>query len=438
MLGGALDTPAISRATAAIPAVVAVSLTLLPFSVAPASAGPVSHPSVVSEDPANVTPRVVPSAGVDNPVVHSLAHRSGTIFAGGQFDTVEDAAGTQSYTRHNVVAFNASTGAVRGFSPNVGGTVWAIERYKKAVFLGGDFTTVGGVTRRAVVKVNATTGAVIKKFNASYSSGTVTELRMAKGKLIVGGSMPGKLRALNPGTGRDTGYLSLPIAGSVASNAGPTKVYRFAVSKVTNRLVAIGNFTSVAGQSRWRAFMVNLGTKSAHLNKWSYAPLERLCEAASIPSYLKDVDFSPDGSYFVLVSSGYIPQSGGVGTDICDAAARFEIGEPAPATPTWINYTGGDTLHSVAVTGAAVYVQGHQRWLDNPLGNEAGPGPGAVEREGIGAIDPESGDALPWNPGKTRGVGGKDMLATSTGLWVGSDGALFNGEPRSRIALCPL
>jgi len=91
----------------------------------------------------------------------------------------------------------------------------------------------------------------------------------------------------------------------------------------------------------------------------------------------------------------------------------------------------------VAITGAAVYVQGHQRWMDNPLGDDDA-GPGAVEREGIGAIDPESGDALPWNPGKTRGVGGKDMLATGAGLWVGSDGALFNGEPRSRIAFCPL
>jgi hypothetical protein len=432
-----LETPAIARSTAATAVTVAVSLLLLTFTGAPVSAGPVSHPSVVSEDPANVTPRVVPSAGVDNPVVHSLGHRSGTIFAGGRFDAVEDADGTQSFTRHNVVAFNATSGAVLGFSPNVSGTVWAIERYKKAVFLGGDFTTVNGVARRAVVKLNATTGAVIQRFNASYSSGTVTELRMAKGKLIVGGSIPGKLRALNPRTGNTTGYLSLSIQGAVASNAGPTKIYRFAVSKVTNRLVAIGNFTSVDGQTRSRAFMVNLGSKSAQLNKWSYEPLRRMCSAGSIPAYLKDVDFSPDGSYFVLVSSGYIPQSGGIGTDICDAAARFEIGVPTPAAPTWINYTGGDTLHSVAITGAAVYVQGHQRWMDNPFG-EDDAGPGAVEREGIGAIDPESGDALPWNPGKTRGVGGKDMLATSTGLWVGSDGALFNGEPRSRIAFCPL
>jgi hypothetical protein len=88
-------------------------------------------------------------------------------------------------------------------------------------------------------------------------------------------------------------------------------------------------------------------------------------------------------------------------------------------------------------TGAAVYVQGHQRWLDNPLGQNFA-GPGAVPREGIGAIDPTSGKALAWNPGKTRGVGGKDLLATTSGLWVGSDGAYFDGEFRSRIAFCPL
>jgi hypothetical protein len=162
-----------------------------------------------------------------------------------------------------------------------------------------------------------------------------------------------------------------------------------------------------------------------------------MCEATTIPSYLKDVDFSPDSSYFILVATGFVPQSGGVGSDVCDAAARFETDMPSPARPTWINYTGGDTLHSTVATGAAVYVQGHQRWLNNPFGRNSA-GPGAVSREGIGAIDPDTGKALPWNPGKTRGIGGKDLMATPAGLWVGSDGAYFNGEFRSRIAFCPL
>jgi hypothetical protein len=130
--------------------------------------------------------------------------------------------------------------------------------------------------------------------------------------------------------------------------------------------------------------------------------------------------------------------SGQIGESICDAAARFNAKpEDSTAAPTWINYTGGDTLHSTAATGAAVYVQGHQRWLDNPEGRD-NAGPGAVSRPGIGAIDPVTGLALSWNPTKTRGVGGKDFLATSTGLWVGSDGNLFHHEFRAGIAFCPL
>ncbi len=48
-------------------------------------------------------------------------------------------------------------------------------------------------------------------------------------------------------------------------------------------------------------------------------------------------------------------------------------------------------------------------------------GPGAVDRLGIGAIDPVVGTALPWNPGKIiEGVlGGFDLYFTDLGLWVG-------------------
>ena len=55
------------------------------------------------------------------------------------------------------------------------------------------------------------------------------------------------------------------------------------------------------------------------------------------PGLLKDVDFSPDGTYFVLVASGFVPQPGGLFSDVCDAAARFETNVQSPTAPTWIN-----------------------------------------------------------------------------------------------------
>ena len=125
----------------------------------------------------------------------------------------------------------------------------------------------------------------------------------------------------------------------------------------------------------------------------------------------------------IVATGGDVPEG------ICDAAARFETANVSSTVePTWINMTNGDSLFSVAVTGPAVYVGGHQRWLDN----------GAVSRPGIGAIDPVTGMALAWNPTKSRNHGTVVLYATPEGLWVGSDGERFGGEDHAGIGFAPL
>jgi len=397
----------------------------------------IQHPAVVSDDPINVTPNVESDSQVPNAAVYAIARAGNTIYVGGRFRTVTDADDTQTYVRHNIMAFDATTGAVKSFAPVIDGTVWTIVRRKQTLYVGGDFTSVNGRNRRALVKLDTSSGAIQNKFRPRVTSGNVTQLAFRESRLIAGGSLPGKLVSINAENGNRTNYMQVSISGKVASNAGPTKVYRFAINPQRTRLVGVGNFTSVGGKARRQAFMLRLRDQRVRVHGWYYEPLNNQCSAAGVPTYLRDVDFSPDGSYFVMVATGFVPKAGGLDRDVCDAAARFETNILSPDRPTWINYTGGDTLHSVAVTGAAVYVQGHQRWLDNKFGvNDAGPG--AVPREGIGAIDPDTGLALAWNPGKTREVGGKDFLATSTGLWVGSDGDHIGGERRAGIAFLPL
>jgi hypothetical protein len=389
--------------------------------------------AVVSANPANWTPNVADGA------VYKFVQVGQTMYAGGSFSSVSTASGVSpggTFARSNLVAFNPGTGVISAYAPSVNGAVWALATDGTSLYIGGTFTTVNGIARRALAKLNPATGAVDTAFNAGFTSGRVTDAAVVGGRLIVGGTFPGKLRAINLATGANTGYIKLGISGTVADNAGPVQVYRFAVNPAGTRVVAVGNFTTVAGQTRYRAFMANLDTTPATLNAWYYAPLQNMCKGSKLPDYMRDVDFSPDGSYFVFVSTGYIPQSGGLFRDLCDATARFETGVASPTRPTWINYTGGDTLHSVAVTDVATYVQGHQRWLDNPYGADTA-GPGAVSRPGIGAIDPTSGLALSWNPTKDRGVGGKDLYVTSQGLWVGSDTTHIGHEYHARIALMP-
>ena len=411
---------------------------LIVFSVGGgAEASPVPLLKVVSTNPADFTPRVTANSAGGKVVVQKMTQVGSTMFAGGGFTQVQDAARTNTYNRTNLFSFNASTGAVNPLSVSMDGTVWALASDGTSLYVGGTFTTVNGVARRGLVKMNATTGVVDTSFNAQLN-GNVYEAQVVSGRLIISGSFTKRLSAVNLLTGADTGYINLSITGDVDGPGGwVPRVYRFAVDPGSTRLVAIGNFLTVNGVSHPRAFMVDLNPAAAALSPWNYAPLERSCAADSILDYLRDVDFSPDGAWFVIVSSGFVPRTElEIGTSLCDAAARFETANLAPTVPTWINYTGGDTLQATTVTAAAVYVQGHNRWLDNPQGRDTCVGT-CVPRPGIGAIDPNTGRALSWNPTKDRKEGGKDLLVTAQGLWVSSDTTRIGGEIHERVALMP-
>jgi hypothetical protein len=403
----------------------------------PAGAG-TSQGAVVQTNPSDSTPHLAGTGAV----AYAVWQVGATTYVGGKFASVQPPRREATVARNNIVAFDGSGTILQSFAPKFDGAVWGIRDYNGSLYAVGTFNNVtdsaGTHPRRGVVKLNPTTGQVDDAFNASATipkgKGHATDIRVVGGRILISGDFPKALAALDPSTGADTNYINLNISGRVATNAGNTNVYRFAVNNAGTRLVAIGNFTSAGGQRHYRAFMVNLGT-TATINPWRYVPLEHFCHDTDEPAYLNDVDFDPSGSYFVLVATGaWAPN---VGTDVCDAAARFETNTASPTKPTWINYTGGDTLQSVAVSDKAVYVQGHQRWVNNPQGRDS-CGPGCVSRPGIAALNPGNGLALAWNPTKDRGVGGKDLLLSGGGLWVVSDTKHIGHEYHYGIAFLPL
>jgi hypothetical protein len=270
----------------------------------------ISQPAVVNPNPVNFTPNLEDDAVVKNSTAYAVAQSGDTMFVGGSFHKVTNSSRTVTYTRSNFVAFSASTGAVNTtLTPSFDGAVWALLANGSSLYVGGDFKNVNGVAHRGLVKINASTGAVDPNFKPVIKWGNVTEIRLVAGRLLIGGTFQNRLAALDPTTGANTGYLALNITGSVQLNAGSTRVYRFAVNPAGNRLVAIGNFTTVAGQPRRQAFMVRLGT-TATLSPWHPPALDKTCRSAGdIPVYLRDVDFSPDGSYFVFAASGNAPKS---------------------------------------------------------------------------------------------------------------------------------
>ena len=406
------------------------TVALVVGSTLPAQAS-LSQPAVVSDNPADTTPHVlITDTSYD---VRAFAQVGHTVYAGGRFAQVQDPSMTTTYARQNFVAFDSQTGVISPLNLSFDGMVGAIEATAdgSALFIAGAFSHVNGITRRGIMKYDLVNNRIDPTF-APTGMRTVSDIELANGAVIAAGNFTKKLMAMDPTTGADTGAINITVAG-VVDPANETKIQYIAVSPDGTRLVATGNFTTVNGQSRRRAFELNLGA-TATLSTWHAPRFDVNCVATSRLISAQGVDFSPDGSYFVIVATG-----GPTGTNgICDAAARFETANVSSnAQPTWINWTGGDTLYSVAVTGPAVYVGGHQRWLNNPQGHDSA-GPGAVSRPGIGAIDPVTGMALPWNPTKSRNHGTMVLYATPQGLWVGSDGTEFGHEPHNGIGFAPL
>ena len=353
--------------------------------LSPAS-GQMYHDRVVSRNPADFTPSLVAVSGQRRPEAAAVAASGDTVYVGGRFGAINDNTGAQ-VDREHLFALDRSTGDLRQWAPQVNRRIWSLAVVGDSVYIGGDFTTVNGVRRTKIAKVDAVTGEVDTAFNARLRGGKVSGIQLVNGRLIVSGAFGANLVAIDPATGQNTGYIDLDIAGTYMNRK--SVIHNFAVNPQGTRLVAVGDFITVEGEAQGRVFMANLDAGGASLSDWEYPYFENECASTSgrWRSYVQDVDFSPDGSYFAIVSAGYVAPTGTLGFAVCDAVARFETNNLAPVKPTWINYTGGDSLRSVAITGAAVYVQGHNRWLNNPQGRDSA-GPGAVNARGGGRSRP--------------------------------------------------
>lgn len=395
---------------------------------------------VVTDDPANFTPNVLDGT------VMAIAQVGNTIVLGGQFSQVRASGSTQTLTRINLLAFNATTGAISTtFVPSVNGIVKTLAAgLDGSVFIGGTFTTVNGVTLRRLAKLNPTTGQVITGWQANTNK-AVNDMVLRSNRLFVagefttiGGQARTYLAAVSPDTGVVDPNLNIPI--SVPFQGTSPWIRKLDVTQDSRRLVAIGNFRQAGGLDRAQVVVVDLTTSPASVANWETDRFKDLCLARFI-SYTKDVDFSPDGSFFVIGDTG-----ANRATLMCDTVSRWETFATGSALqPTWINWTGGDSFVSVAVTATAIYVGGHQQMVNNPyIAPNCGfcqsyyPGPGGVWREGLAALDPVNGLPFTWDPGRARGEGVFHFLATDTGLWVGSDTDRVGRETHGRIAFFPL
>jgi PKD repeat protein len=403
-------------------AMVAAGLTLLV--AAPASASQLNDPG-----PADTLPTSVPSAitpAVNDGRVFGIAENGTNMIIGGSFTQV----GGQSHT--SVAVFNKTTGALSSsFAPTVNGDVNAVlpGPTTNTVYIGGAFTTVNGAAAQFVAELNTTTGALVPGFTpAKFNFGYINDM-VARGNRLyvagtfttVGGKPHAGIASLNATTGALDPFMNVQFTGhhndSGSGAQGWVGPWDIDATADGTKMIVIGNFKYADGLLRDQIAMIDLSGASAQVANWATSGYSPYCFNWAFDSYVRGVSFSPDGSYFVVNATG-----GGNANTLCDATSRFETNmNDSNAQPTWVDETGGDTVWGIAVTNTAVYIGGHNRWNNNPLGVDQGQ-PGSVPRPGLAALDPLNGRPFAWNPGrKPLGVAVFAVYAGPSGVWIGSN-----------------
>ena len=380
--------------------------------------------------------------GTGDSYARSSTEIGSVVYVGGMFSKVYEPSSGTTYARHNLYAYDEGTMRVTSFAPSFDGEVWGLAHSPDGRYLyaAGNFSTVDGVARRGLARFDLTTGA-LTSFDA-HLNGQARTVDDVHGHLLVGGLFTAVgsvgrvgLASLDPTTGAlQSSYLNARLAGTVASTAGATAVYHSAVNSAGTQMAVAGNFTSAGGATHWRVILLALGSTSATVRAWNAPILQQPCNSTDIPNYVSGLSYAADGTWLAMSATGAknLSNSFPLSQTVCDAVSRWSASAAGNVAPNWVNYTGCDSLYSVLVEPDAVYVAGHNRWLDNPNACDQA-GAGAVSRPGVGAVDPATGRALSWNPTRSRGRAADFLELTRLGVTVLSDCAAsgISGDPSS-------
>ncbi len=421
-------------------AVAILAATMLTSGAVPADPG---DPALLaSTTPSADTPRILDGE------VWDIARAGNTVFLAGNFTQIDGSDGTTTISRPYLAAYDITTGALRtDVAPALDGPVraLAVSSDGSTLYLGGDFTTAGGLPRAHLAAMDVSTGTVVGSFRID-SDQRVTALAVGGNRLYVGGrfySIGGydrtRLAAVNLDTQSIDTSFDLPVDEPTGASGG-SSVKHLEVSPDGTTLLSVHNDRLVDGQVRAGVALIDISGPVATLRPW-YTDLYDLNRCGVWDdTRVRSAAISPDGSYFVVVSSGddHPPA--------CDTAVAFPMEGEGRVEPLWIS-RHFDTIESVAITWNAVYVGGHFYFQEAPGATEPWPGeddvtyggggasvlePEVTYRRRMGALNPADGTALDWQPQSNGARGVLVLRATPGWLLMGHDGDQIGGSIRGR------
>jgi hypothetical protein len=354
--------------------------------------------------------------------IRATAENSSThiLYAVGDFTDATNTAGTASLAYSDLVAIDETTGAVvtsfRAHKFNGRVDTVAVDQATNRVYVGGSFTTIdgSGVHAQHAAAFDATSGNLLS-FNARADK-AILALLPANGVLYLGGQFTslggtprGMLAAVDPATGAVLPTFAPPTIAWSGSNSPDVRTLVLgADGNGAPMLYVGGHFDTVGG--------------SAHLSVFRADPITGALDTGFAPKLdapAGDALQAVDGIVWVDGSAGGSPGIVVAQAGHFNRAYRFDTA----GNRIWYLTPDGD-MQAVAVSGSSVYFGGHFQCVATAPAS-CYPS-GAVTRIHIAAFDLATGAVdsqfapkmNPTNAPYYYGVWSLEVTSDGT-LWAG-------------------
>lgn len=351
----------------------------------------------------------------------ALAASATAVYVGGCFTHI----GGQPRT--GVAALDPTTALATAWNPEASGggsTVTTIAVSGSTLYLGGNFTEIGGQLRNGLAALDTTTATAtpwnpdpnVTSATSGFALGQQVDTVAAVGSQVlaggsftsVGGVARKDLAAIDTTTGEATAWnpdvepafplMTLPVdALSVAGGA----VY------------VGGSFSSVGGQPR--TDLAALDPTTGNATSWNPGATSVFPENGHVSALLATTQTIYVGGSFTTLAGRPQRYLGAIGT----ASGTATSWSPVVSAPSAATEHGRAPIASLALSGTTLYVDGDFTEL------------GSQSRIGAGALSTESGAPTVWDPvvkpafpGEVVNVRGIAVSASTAYLAAGQSGLL--------------
>jgi hypothetical protein len=334
------------------------------------------------------------------------------VFVGGNFTVVGGHAGGVT-TRMHLMAVRAGTGRLTSFAPQINGRVYALALSPGGRFLyaGGQFTAVGTHPRDNLAAFDLTTGRLSSRLPNLAISGAVRGLAVSRmGRIYVAGAfgrVSGVRRANLAKLVLERGRYVLNRRWHPSTNQD---VRRVVVSAATSRVIIGGDFTTVNGL-RGQNHIAALGQGRGKVLPWANHPRSPILDLALCGRSLYAAEGGPGGTALAYGLAGrrkwYYMTDGNVQAVACVSHR--------PAFGMHGDYVAPRKDQNLNEHGSSRRIQRHKLFILTAQGN-----------------------LMRWNPdcSSTAGVLGVWSLEGYKGnLYVGGDFTGVHGVPQQRFAI---